>query len=142
MRKDVREKIDQQNKQRPKRLTEIKREDWPSDRDSTRIKVYHSQHYLVQIFKEPVGLRLSINRTKLLPSGRWDDGLTWDELQRIKFELGYGDCQAIEFYPASLDVVNSANMRHLWILKEPLSIGFKFENSNNKKYFEENKNDS
>jgi hypothetical protein len=65
---------------------------------------------------EPGMLRLSVNRTELDASGNWKDGITWDELQAIKSAVGYGDRDAVEAYPKNVDVVNVANIRHLWIL--------------------------
>ena len=59
------------------------------------------------------------------PDGRWKDDITWDELQEIKRQAGYGNQMAVEIYPDDLDIVNVANMRHLWILDEPLPIGWK-----------------
>jgi hypothetical protein len=42
------------------------------------------------------------------------DGISWDELQAIKDEhLGPEAC-AVEFYPPATNVVNEANIRHLW----------------------------
>ena len=67
----------------------------------------------------PAIVRLSINRT-LLSGERWEDGITWDELQSIKMQCGYGDFDAMEIYPADRDIVNVANMRHLWIMASPL----------------------
>ena len=60
-------------------------------------------------------VRLSINRTTLGANGRWDENITWDDLQRLKREAGYGDKDAVEVFPADVDVVNVANMRHLWV---------------------------
>lgn len=42
------------------------------------------------------------------------DGITWDELQRIKDDTLGPDATAVEFYPAANSVVNELNMRHLW----------------------------
>jgi hypothetical protein len=47
------------------------------------------------------------------------DGIGWDDLQRLKGEAGYGEYCAVEIYPPDADVVNVANMRHLFILKSP-----------------------
>ena len=44
------------------------------------------------------------------------DGITWDALQQIKNELLGEDVLAVEIYPASHDVVNEANIRHLWAI--------------------------
>jgi len=56
---------------------------------------------------------------------RWVDGITWDDLQRLKREAGYGDREAVEVYPPAACVVNEANIRHLWILpsRMPFSWG-------------------
>lgn len=60
----------------------------------------------------------------MLPNGRWDDGLVWDELQEIKRQLGYGNSQAVEIYPEDRNIVNVADMRHLWVLPARLNLGW------------------
>lgn len=47
------------------------------------------------------------------------DGIPWDDLQVMKRLAGYGDDYAIEVYPADRDIVNDANIRHLWVLPYP-----------------------
>jgi len=84
-------------------------------------RVWRSRDFLVQEYAEaePVLVRLSVLRTTLDPKlGRWVDGITWDELQAIKSEIGYGSHDALELYPADQDVVNVANLRHLWVMRE------------------------
>ena len=54
----------------------------------------------------------------------WAVGISWDSLQDIKRRRGYGDKYAIEIYPREVDIVNVAAMRHLWVLPEPLNIGW------------------
>ncbi len=54
--------------------------------------------------------RLSIRRA----DGR--EGVTWDELMAVKAEIGLAERWAVEVYPPDADVVNVANMRHLWLL--------------------------
>ncbi len=84
------------------------------------IAVWRSRSFLMQVFKEtPDTLRLSINRTTLALDGGWEAGITWDELQRLKNEAGFADFMAVEVFPAQQDVVNVANMRHLWVLLNP-----------------------
>lgn len=39
-------------------------------------------------------------------------------LAQVYEEAGYGDRDAFEAYPRQADVVNVANMRHLWVLPE------------------------
>lgn len=42
------------------------------------------------------------------------DGITWDMLQRIKDDVLGPDVMAIEVYPPARELVNEANIRHLW----------------------------
>jgi hypothetical protein len=37
-------------------------------------------------------------------------------LQTVKDELGYAERDAVEVFPAQGDLVNVANMRHIWVL--------------------------
>lgn len=81
--------------------------------------VYKSSEFLVQIFNldnEPT--RLTVNKVKRKGNG-WADGITWDQLMQIKRLLGYADMCAVEIYPPDRDIVNVANMRHLWIVDMP-----------------------
>lgn len=92
------------------------------------VKAWRSREFLVQEFAAlPDGVfRLSVNRTHVDPGSlRWVDGITWDDLQRLKREAGYGDREAVEIYPPDRCVVDVANIRHLWILPErmPFSWG-------------------
>lgn len=114
-----------ENKTRPKIMTAIPKVEWPhlSNRKQP-IKVWASRDYLAQAFDEINSVRLSINRSEIEAEGKWADKITWEELQQIKRECGYGDFYAIEIYPRDRDIVNVANMRHLWILSNPLEIGW------------------
>lgn len=92
------------------------------------VKAWRSREFLVQEFAAlPDGVfRLSVNRTHVDPGSlRWVDGITWDDLQRLKREAGYGDREAVEIYPPDGCVVDVANIRHLWILPDrmPFSWG-------------------
>lgn len=103
--------------------------DW-RDRDDLPpglIEVWRSRDFLVQVYAERPGMvRASINRTTLSgPKGRWIDGISWDELQRIKREIGRGEQDAVEIYPADKDVVNVANMRHIFIMDAPLDYAWR-----------------
>ena len=97
--------------------------------DKLPTKAWRSKKYLVQIWDEataeyPALKRLSISRSLLAENGHWQDQLTWDELQVIKREIGFGEWYAIEAYPRDSDLVNVANIRHLWLLDKPLGIGW------------------
>ena len=109
---------------RPMALTAVPKASWPSEPGARPIEVWQSREYLVQLFEEPCGHRLTVCRVMLGVDGRWEDGLSWDELQRIKRATGFGDTYAFEIYPRDRDIVNVANMRHLWLLREPLPIGW------------------
>ena len=105
-----------------KKFTEVPKEQWQKQKfiPKNLERVFRSDDFLVQVFDE-VELnitRLSINRVTRLGK-RWVVGITWDELQEIKRLLGLGDKCAVEIYPPEKDVVNVANMRHLWITEPP-----------------------
>lgn len=44
------------------------------------------------------------------------DGITWDELMAVKNEFLGEEVEAIEIYPPQNEVVNDANIRHLWVV--------------------------
>jgi hypothetical protein len=85
------------------------------------IKALRSRDFLVQISQENGAIRLSINRTILNQKGtRWQDGISWDEIQNIKNKIGYAERCAVEIYPPENHKVDVANIRHIWVLeKEP-----------------------
>ena len=109
-----------ENAKWPETLRLWPREEWPAHMQGAPgvIGVFRSRGFLVQVFGEPwpVVVRLSILRTSIKVSGDWREDITWEELQRLKREAGYGDFDAVEVYPPDADVVNVANLRHLWIL--------------------------
>lgn len=91
------------------------------------VAVWQSKKYLVQVYNEGNGIvRLSINRTSRY-KGQWNDKMTWDELQDIKRKVGYGDAFAVEVYPKDADIINVANLRHLWVL--PFALPFAWKGS-------------
>jgi hypothetical protein len=100
-------------------LAQIPRDEWPSSAGKQK-EVWRSQGFFVQVFDDEGTERLSINRTTIdVATGRWDENISWDEIQRLKAECGRGDKCAVEIYPPDLDVVNVANMRHVWIVPAP-----------------------
>ena len=109
----------------PKHLVKVPEDKWPEFRGSNKpVEVWLSRFFLVQVFNEPDSvIRLTVNSTSRKHDS-WGDDISWDELQDIKRQVGYGDSYAIEVYPHDLDIVNVANMRHLWVLPEPLKIGW------------------
>ena len=105
-------------------LNDVPPEQWPvTSRKATPTRVFRSRAWFVQEFAEEGGvIRLSVNRVKYnsTPKGiSWYEGISWDDLQWIKQELGYGARCAVELYPPEEHVVNVANIRHLWVLPAP-----------------------
>jgi hypothetical protein len=125
-----RRELERENAKRPAQLALVPRTEWPLEhqRSSAILRVWRSRDFLVQEYAEapPVLVRLSVLRTTLDPkAGRWVDGITWDELQRLKAECGYGRHDAVELYPADQDVVNVANLRHLWVMRELVEFAWR-----------------
>jgi len=114
-----RRKLAIENEKWPATLKEVPEEEWrrKGPPPGGVIRVFRSRDFLVQVYSEtgPVLARLSIGRTSL-EGGRWRDGISWDELQRLKRECGFGAYHAVEVFPADCDLVNVANLRHLWVL--------------------------
>lgn len=48
---------------------------------------------------------------------------SWPEMQRIKDDLAGAAATAVEVYPPKLEIVDGADMYHIWILTEPLPFG-------------------
>lgn len=98
------------------------------------IRVWRSKDYLAVLYRQKAdGMkRLTVNSTRRMrvplsrkPEGTdWRDGITWDELQRIKNETLGPDVWCVEVYPPEADVVDVANMRHLWPLPGPPATRF------------------
>jgi hypothetical protein len=84
------------------------------------MEAWRSRNFLASVYQEENGVvRISINRTAIdHKTGHWVDGITWDEIQCIKSEMGHGDKFAVEIYPPDKDVVNVAAMRHIWLLDQ------------------------
>jgi hypothetical protein len=105
-------------------LKPVPRSEWP-DHPRPPKEVWRSRDYLVQVYAEGAEIeRMSVSSTKL-QGERWADGITWDELMSLKRQCGRGDRDALEVYPADKDVVNVANMRHLWLPPEPVAFAWR-----------------
>lgn len=114
----------------PEVLTPVPESEWPPQRTPVYpVAVWRSRFFLVLRYDEPPFnggemRRLTVNRVTIGSDGHWEQDITWDELQRCKRETGHGDWYAVEVYPHDRDLVHDANMRHLWLLAEPLAIGW------------------
>ena len=91
------------------------------------VRVWQSRDYLAVLYVDTRdGSRcLSVNRTATNRDGSWMDGITWDELQRVKNETVGPETWAVEVFPAQSEMINEANMRHLWVLDEAPSYAWK-----------------
>ena len=109
----------EENKKWPAHLVEVPRDQWPAMEAATICPdfVWRSREFLCQEFHNNDGtVRLSFCRTELDKNGGWKEGFDWDTLQRLKRECGWGSNDAVEIFPSDFDIVNVANMRHLWIV--------------------------
>lgn len=104
---------------------------WPSEEFAAhgrRLRVWRNKDFLVQEFDEfrngKFVRRISVNRTMIDDRGSWLDGITWDQLQMIKNEIGYRTAWAVEIFPPFDHVVNVANMRHLWIVDQKPDVAW------------------
>lgn len=112
-----RKQLERDNLRRPETLREVPRTEWPAFDPGNITRVWRSRRFLVQQHEKPGDpIRLSITTTTLRGDGRWEDGITWDEIQQIKREIGYGDRYFCELFPDDRDLVNVANVRHVWML--------------------------
>lgn len=113
-------------------LTPLPESEWSKACEQVTVPpraVWRSRDYLVLMYPEPSlgGVevrRLTVNRCAIANDGHWKQDIPWEDLQRCKRETGHGDWYAVEVYPRERDVVHVANMRHLWLLAEPLELGW------------------
>ena len=90
------------------------------------MRVWRSRFFLAQIF--PLiegGQRLSVCRCEITREGDWRADISWQELMDIKAECGFQTDWAVEIFPPNTDVVNVANMRHLWLIDEAPKFAWK-----------------
>jgi hypothetical protein len=117
-------------------MEEIPREDWPlmAQFEVEALRVWRSADYLAVLYRQMAdgNVRLTVNSVRRTACRKrydkggtdWRDGITWDELQRIKNECLGNDVWCVEVYPAQDKLVDVANMRHLWVLDGPPETRF------------------
>ncbi len=81
------------------------------------LTVWKNNLYSVQVYRRAYG---SAEEALHLAVRRHDESAVqgWDDLQRIKNELAGGHRVAIEIYPDEAELMNQANMRHLFVLPD------------------------
>jgi hypothetical protein len=101
-------------------LEPIPADRWPpeTEQGTRRVAVLRNRKFLVQVFDECRGAkRLTVSRTEWdRDRQRWKEGISWDDLQRLKSEAGFAASWAVELFPPDDEVVNVASMRHLWLV--------------------------
>ena len=127
----LRRAFEAEQAKQPTRLTNVPREQWPAtmlNHPGQPLEVWRSRKFLAQIYRESSGhLRITVNRAELMGGNSvdWGAQITWDELQQVKREIGLSDHWAVEVFPPDSEVVNVANMRHLWLLPDAPDFGWK-----------------
>lgn len=123
----------QESKQYGTELIETHRISWEKSQNKPT-RVLRSRDFMCQVFEYPDGtVRLSINRADLNGEGTWKDGITWDELQDLKREAGFGHRHAYEVYPADEAIIYDANMRHLFLPSCDIPPSWVWTNENRSK---------
>lgn len=109
-------------------MRKVPKSQWPSgfrDCSCPAIEVWRDLDFLAILYPVPEAAdhqRLTVCRSSRarLVDGKavWRDGITWDDLMLVKARCGFADRWAVEVYPPDAEVVNVANMRHLWLLPQ------------------------
>jgi hypothetical protein len=114
-----------ENKKFPEHMVRIA---LPQSAGKSRVpytEAWRSRRFLCQVFDHGEVERLSICRTEIdVEARRYRDGITWDELQQVKSEVGRGMRTGCEIYPPDDRIVNVANHRHLWVWKTGAPLSF------------------
>jgi hypothetical protein len=115
----LRRALEQENARWSNFLTRVPVSDWTEKmRSMTRqpTECWRSRNFALMVYAEPNGIeRLSVCRASILRD-RWQDGISWDDLMELKRQCARGDKCAVEIFPQDSEIVNVANMRHLWVL--------------------------
>lgn len=120
--KNVNREMQRENKLYPVHMVQVPREKWPKTQHGAKcepLNLWRSRDFVAQVVREPNGaIRIAVNRTRMNEDYDFADGISWDDLWRIKNEIGFSDRDCIEIYPAQEDIINVANIRHLFVLPE------------------------
>jgi hypothetical protein len=123
--KEMKQGLKDKNSTVGNKLVQVPKDEWPHQLiDSKGLqRVWRSREFLVQEHLENGYIRLSIIDVREIKAFgkqeyRYGSDITWDDLQKIKAKVGYGDRCAVEIFPPDQLLVNIQNIRHLWILDE------------------------
>ena len=124
--REQRRQLQRDNEKFGDEFVEFQKDQWPPCPPDNLLRVMRSRDFLVQVYAadHPAAFRLSVVRTSH-NGERFEDGISWDELQAIKNHVGFLNVDAVEVFPAEYDRVDVANMRHIWIMGSPLTFAWR-----------------
>lgn len=80
--------------------------------------IFRSKKYTVILWKQnriDGKQRFSISRNEWnSKERRYVGDISWDEIMEIKRQIGLGDVECWEYYPKDNEIINEANMRHIF----------------------------
>jgi len=96
-------------------------EDHPDKLEGVQ-RAWSNDRYAVQYLKR--------NGFEVLMVRRHDGGsdYPWRDLQRIKDEVMGPDREAVQVFPKKSEIVDSANMAHIWLIHEDSRLPYTFKN--------------
>ena len=100
-------------------MTRLPRSEWPlfTALETEPLDVWVSSEFMAVLYRQRAdgNRRLTVNRMRRNNRGDFRDGITWDELQRVKNECLGPDVWCVENYPSEEKLMNVCNQRHLFI---------------------------
>jgi hypothetical protein len=112
------------------KFTPVPKELWPT-LGNAPLSVWENRYFLVQVYDAGDEYhRLSVTKRKLGYGRTFDDGIGWEDLMTIKAGICMGNRFAVEIYPEDANVVNVANMRHLWVFPAGQRLNFAWTEKN------------
>lgn len=78
--------------------------------------------FVAALFSFQGASRLSIARIDFSP-----EPLSWEDLQSVKSKCGFGMLDAVEVYPRDCDIVNTGNVRHLYLMLTPIPFAMRVQ---------------
>lgn len=118
--------LKKENHKWPAMMRRLSIEETP-DRPPSVKEIWRGKEFLAQTYEttDPNITRVSVNRTCIdVTNRRWRDAITWDDLQEVKRQVGFGNHDAVEVFPADKDLVNVANIRHLFVFEKDYPLDF------------------
>lgn len=83
---------------------------------------WEGEDFVASLFSFQGASRLSIARKDFSPLA-----MSWEELQIVKSQCGFGGIDAVEIYPRDCDIVNTGNVRHLYLMLTPVPFAMRIQ---------------